>query len=61
MSDLDLEGLKGLSGYLIYFNSENMRDSKSKDITKKIIGCAMRVHAVLGNGFQEVIYQRATN
>jgi GxxExxY protein len=29
------------------------------DCTSKIIGCAMRVHATLGNGFQEVIYQRA--
>ncbi len=28
-------------------------------ITSKVIGCALRVHAVLGNGFQEVIYQRA--
>ncbi|MBN2571158.1 MAG: GxxExxY protein [Ignavibacteriales bacterium] len=32
---------------------------KYEDLTKKIIGCAMRVHSVLGNGFQEVIYQRA--
>ncbi len=32
---------------------------KHEDITKKVIGCAMRVHATLGNGFQEVIYQRA--
>ncbi|WP_244228669.1 GxxExxY protein [Mucilaginibacter endophyticus] len=30
-----------------------------KDCTSKIIGCAMRVHSALGNGFQEVIYQRA--
>ena len=29
------------------------------DCTSKIIGCAMRVHTILGNGFQEVIYQRA--
>ena len=29
------------------------------DITEKVIGCAMRVHNKLGNGFQEVIYQRA--
>jgi len=28
-------------------------------LTHKIIGCAMQVHSVLGNGFQEVIYQRA--
>lgn len=28
-------------------------------ITQKIIGCAMKVHSTLGNGFQEVIYQRA--
>ncbi|MHC1736556.1 MAG: GxxExxY protein [Ignavibacteriaceae bacterium] len=32
---------------------------KYEDITGKIIGCAMKVHSVLGNGFQEVIYQRA--
>lgn len=30
-----------------------------KEITEKIIGCAMQVHRTLGNGFQEVIYQRA--
>jgi GxxExxY protein len=29
------------------------------DLTHKIIGCAMKVHSALGNGFQEVIYQRA--
>nr|MBP7368932.1 GxxExxY protein [Paludibacteraceae bacterium] len=28
-------------------------------ITHRIIGCAMQVHRTLGNGFQEVIYQRA--
>ncbi|MEK7501235.1 MAG: GxxExxY protein [Patescibacteria group bacterium] len=32
---------------------------KYQDITRRIIGCAMRVHNKLGNGFQEVIYQRA--
>jgi len=32
---------------------------KHKDITQKIIGCAFEVHKFLGNGFQEVIYQRA--
>lgn len=32
---------------------------KYGDITHKIIGCAMKVHSTLGNGFQEVIYQRA--
>jgi GxxExxY protein len=29
------------------------------EITGKIIGCAMKVHAALGNGFQEIIYQRS--
>ncbi len=30
-----------------------------EDITRRIIGAAMRVHSTLGNGFKEVIYQRA--
>jgi GxxExxY protein len=32
---------------------------KNKDLTGKIIGCALKVHTTLGNGFQEVIYQRS--
>jgi GxxExxY protein len=32
---------------------------KYEGLTRKIIGCAMKVHSTLGNGFQEVIYQRA--
>ena len=34
-------------------------DMLYEEQTKKIIGCAMEVHKRLGNGFQEVIYQRA--
>jgi GxxExxY protein len=34
-------------------------DLKHEDITKKIIGASFEVHKFLGNGFQEVIYQRA--
>ena len=34
-------------------------EHKYSELTAKIIGCAMRVHSALGNGFQEVIYQRA--
>lgn len=29
------------------------------ELTGRIIGCCMEVHRILGNGFQEVIYQRA--
>ena len=36
-----------------------MKELKYKDITEKIIGAAFEVHKFLGNGFQEVIYQRA--
>jgi GxxExxY protein len=32
---------------------------KYSDLTSIIIKCAMTVHSTLGNGFQEVIYQRA--
>ena len=32
---------------------------KYSEITGNIIGAAMEVHKILGNGFQEVIYQRA--
>ena len=32
---------------------------KYSELTSRIIGCAMTVHSALGNGFQEVIYQRA--
>ncbi len=36
-----------------------MAELKYKDITEKIIGASFEVHKFLGNGFQEVIYQRA--
>lgn len=36
-----------------------MEQLKYSDITQKIIGCSFEVHKFLGNGFQEVIYQRA--
>lgn len=35
------------------------KNENINDLTHKIIGCAMQVHRILGNGFQEVIYQRA--
>ena len=36
-----------------------MKEQIQDELTYKIIGCAMKVHRYLGNGFQEVIYQRA--
>lgn len=40
-------------------NSIIKGEYKYSALTGKIIGCAMEVHKLLGNGFQEVIYQRA--
>ena len=37
---------------------EDMENQIEDKLTYKIIGCAMKVHNTLGNGFQEVIYQR---
>ena len=44
-----------------WLNELTMINEKYKysELTSKIIGCAMTVHSALGNGFQEVIYQRA--
>ena len=35
------------------------KEYKYSALSEKIIGCAMEVHKLLGNGFQEIIYQRA--
>lgn len=36
-----------------------MDNDQINSLTHKIIGCGMEVHNQMGNGFQEVIYQRA--
>jgi GxxExxY protein len=38
---------------------DKIKETDIDKLTHKIIGCAMKVHSTLGNGFQEVIYQRA--
>ncbi len=35
------------------------KELKHKAITEKVLGASFEVHKFLGNGFQEVIYQRA--
>ena len=44
---------------MIDMNNMINEQYKYSELTGKIIGCAMAVHKTLGNGFQEVIYQRA--
>jgi len=36
-----------------------MKQLLYEDLTRLVIGCAMRVHSELKSGFQEIIYQRA--
>ena len=35
-----------------------IHDLKYRDLTEKIIGCAIKVHRFFGPGFPEIIYQR---
>ncbi len=36
-----------------------IQDLKHKELTAKIIGCAMKVHRYFGMGFPEIVYKRA--
>jgi GxxExxY protein len=46
----------GKFSYFYFYENNNVLYN---EITHKIIGCAMKVHTTIGNGFQEMIYQRA--
>ena len=43
----------------IRLKDDRMKTDEINKLTHKIIGCAIEVHNQLGNGFQEVIYQRS--
>ena len=46
--------------YTLRHNLCNMQDEyKHRELTKKIIGCAMKVHNYFGPGFREDIYERS--
>lgn len=42
-----------------YMKTMINKNYPESELTGKIIGCAMEVHKHLGNGFREVVYQRA--
>ncbi len=44
--------------FLLRKNDILMEDYKHSELTGKIIGCAMKVHRVIGPGFPEIIYMR---
>ena len=48
-----------ISHYFCLNKEKKDKDMTLDEITYKINGCAMKVHNILGNGFQEVIYQRS--
>ena len=51
--------LKSRESYNLKNPDSDKKENMTRDnITYKINGCAMKVHRSLGNGFQEVIYQR---
>ena len=54
LSESRINGIKRLHRF-----KRMQGELKYKDITEKIIGASFQVHKFLGNGFQEVIYQRA--
>lgn len=45
--------------FVMYMIDMIKEEYKYSELTGRVIGCAMEVHRQLGNGFQEVIYQRA--
>ena len=48
--------------WLSYFGGSAifmLLDTRFNALTHQLIGCAMAVHRMLGNGFPEVIYQRS--
>jgi GxxExxY protein len=64
IAECNNQGIKSIKKISVQTNNYldyklKIEKMKEQDLTHKIIGAAMEVHRYLGNGFQEVIYQRA--
>ena len=51
--------INDFNSFILLFFFLMLLDIRHNELTREIIGCAMRVHSTLGHGFPENIYQRS--